>query len=67
METTLTSTPGLTPDNTIDNTIDNTYIGIFTPMKNNLKCETEGVRNYVTADIPEWVVQENINLFYYLI
>ena len=55
-------TPELTPVLTPDNTIDNTYIGIFTAMENNLKCETEGVRNYVTADIPEWVVQDNINI-----
>jgi len=48
------STPSvLTPESTTEFSLDNTFIGIFNPKKN-LNCEEKGVRNYVTAEIPEW-------------
>jgi hypothetical protein len=61
-ESTPDSTPVLTPGLTPDNTLGHTYIGIFTSMEGNLKCKKKGVRNYVTADIPTWTIDENIDI-----
>ena len=47
---------GLTPESTTAFSLDNTFIGIFNPRKN-LNCEEKGVRNYVTAEIPDWEIK----------
>ena len=49
----------LTPESTTEFSLDNTFIGIFNPKKN-LNCEEKGVRNYVTAEIPDWKISKNI-------
>jgi hypothetical protein len=46
----------LTPESTTEFSLDKTFIGIFNPRKN-LNCEEKGVRNYVTAEIPEWEIK----------
>ena len=50
------------PDSTNEFSPDNTFIGIFTPMKDYLNCEEEGVRNYVTAEIPTWNIVKDIDM-----
>jgi len=49
----------LTDEPTTEFSVDNTFIGIFNP-RINLNCEKKDVRNYVTAEIPNWEMIENI-------